>query len=189
MAVRLSILICTMPNRSAMLQRLLDVLKPQLTDDVELNIDCTEDIAIGQKRQDILESAKGEYVAFVDDDDLVSSDYVQQIIQAVTTQPDCVGIRGVIMHFGNWPRLFTHSLECGAWVDTGDEYFRTPNHLNPIKRELALDCGGFSLGMNFGEDLDFSKRVHPFLLSEVMVDSVLYYYLFNKKMVALEGAI
>jgi len=42
-------------------------------------------MTIGAKRNQLLHRAKGDYVAFVDDDDLVSSDYVNKVLSAVST--------------------------------------------------------------------------------------------------------
>ena len=40
---------------------------------------------IGEKRNWLLEQAKGEYVVFVDDDDLVTNNYVQSIMKRMNT--------------------------------------------------------------------------------------------------------
>ena len=40
--------------------------------------------AVGAKRNALLSSARGEYIAFVDDDDAVASDYVQKIVSAIS---------------------------------------------------------------------------------------------------------
>lgn len=72
-----TIMIATVPQRSRELARLLHRLYPQLTDEVELLINGKDLVPIGLKRQAMLCEAKGEYVNFIDDDDLVPKDYVE----------------------------------------------------------------------------------------------------------------
>ena len=39
--------------------------------------------SVGEKRQDLLNLAKGQYLVFIDDDDRISDDYISSIIQAM----------------------------------------------------------------------------------------------------------
>ena len=88
----LSILIPTVVGREHLLERLRSVLNPQLTEDVEvIEQKDNKEISIGKKRQELLEKATGEYVVFIDDDDMISEDYVKSIIKALESEPDCVG--------------------------------------------------------------------------------------------------
>ena len=55
----------------------MSVLAEQLTSEVEVLTELDDGTrSIGEKRNALVESAGGEYVCFVDDDDMVSSDYV-----------------------------------------------------------------------------------------------------------------
>jgi len=177
MALRLSILICSLVSRAPLLERLKSILTPQLTDQVEVlyDIDNGEKI-IGQKRNDLLERAQGDYICFIDDDDTVSNDYVSKILRAIETNPDCCGIEGVMTTNGRNPRRFIHSLRYNSWYEKDGVYYRNPNHLNPIRREIAIQVR-FIL-VNKGEDSDFSKNILPLLKSEVYINSMIYNYLF-----------
>ena len=177
---KLSILICTMPFRAEKLQRLLSVLTPQLNDFVEVKIESDEgQMTIGAKRNKLLNEATGEYVCFVDDDDLVSEDYVVRILQAIESGPDCCGIQGVITFQGQCPRVFIHSKQYTTWHEANEVYFRCPNHLNPVKRSLALETKFPE--SNFGEDKDYSDRLLPKLNSEFFIAGPIYFYLYEKE--------
>ena len=79
--MKLSILICTLKGRDEYLNRVLQVLEPQKTDDVEILIESDErQMTIGQKRNKLLDRAIGDYICYVDDDDLVSVDYIEKIL-------------------------------------------------------------------------------------------------------------
>ena len=110
--MKLSILICHVPERAEKLERLMDVLRPQLNDGVEVLIETdAREMTIGAKRNLLLEKAKGQYVCFVDDDDLVPPYYVAKILEAISKHPDCIGIRGHYIWGERVPALFIHSLE------------------------------------------------------------------------------
>jgi hypothetical protein len=53
-------------------------------------------------------------------------------------------------------------------------YYRCPNHLNPIKREIALQVMFPELSR--GEDRDFSMRVKRLLKKEEYIDGIIYFY-------------
>ncbi|MBU3720736.1 MAG: glycosyltransferase family 2 protein [Burkholderiaceae bacterium] len=170
------ILIPTMLGRAHLLRRLLGVLEPQLVPGVSYLTDDGPG-TIGAKRQRMLEMAAGDYVAFVDDDDMVSGDYVERVWRAVRAGKDCVGITMHVTIDGrpwNPSPVFRHSLRFAgnpAWQ--GQE--RTPHHLCPMRRELALRSR-FSDKM-WGEDYDFALGVLPHLRTEEWSgDEPVYFY-------------
>jgi len=179
---RLSILICSIIERAKLLHRLLVHLKVQMTDAVEVitEIDNCE-MTIGEKRNKLLSRAQGDYVAFIDDDDLVSDDYISKILAAIKTKPDCCSLQGEITHLMG-PKnakkmqtdLFKHSIEYDHWFENNGIYYRCPNHLNAIKRNIALQVG--FTPKNVGEDYDFSTQVFPLLKIEEKITETIYYY-------------
>lgn len=179
MSKRLSILVCSLSSRADKLKRLMDTLTPQLNDLVEVIVKTDNgEIPIGKKRNALIDEATGDYVAFVDDDDLVSSDYVNKILDATDTNPDCCGIQGIITFQGKNPKIFIHSLKYKEWFEQNGIYYRCPNHLNPIKRAIAVQVRFQEV--NFGEDKDFSTRVLPLLKEERFISGVVYHYLYEK---------
>ena len=180
-----SILICSLDSRKDFLDRLLHCLTPQVqySDDVEIIVELDDGtMSIGAKRNKLLKRAKGEYIAFIDDDDLVSSTYVHKVLKALSTKPDCVGIH--LLHFENGhQRGFTyHSLDYKTWYECSETtlgtklYYRNPNHLNPVKRVHALATGFPEISM--GEDKDYSERLLRHLHTEVYIREPLYFYFF-----------
>ena len=62
MSKKFSILVCSVEKRKHFLDRLKSILEPQLTDEVELLVDLDSgQKTIGQKRNDLLEKAQGDY--------------------------------------------------------------------------------------------------------------------------------
>lgn len=173
----LSLLICTIPKRKDLLDRLYAELRSQILicgKLVEILIDGNPG-TIGGKRQKLLEQAQGEYVAFVDDDDMVSSDYLSSILNALESKPDVVGFMGWITTNGKNKTNFKISKDCG-YKTTARGYERFNNHLSPIKREIALQIGYKDI--SFQEDYDYAVRLtnSGLIKTERFIAKALYYY-------------
>jgi glycosyltransferase involved in cell wall biosynthesis len=163
--MKLEILIPTMPSRAAVLEKLLSVLRPQLKSCVRITTDDGPG-TVGIKRQRMIEAAQGDYVAFVDDDDMVAPDYVDRILACLKTDPDVVGITMHVTIGGENYRpspIFRHSLrfrENHHWQG----HNRTPHHLCPVKRQVALKSR--FPDMMWGEDYNYALGLLPHLQTE-----------------------
>lgn len=176
--IKLSILICTVPNRKKELDRLLKVLEVQMVPEVEvLTFSDNFEWSIGEKRNELVKDASGEYVAFIDDDDLVSYDYISSILKATKDNPDVIGITGIITTNGKNPKKFIHSATVKEWCEKDGIYYRCPNHLNPVKRSLAIQVPFPS--KCYGEDKDYSLKLLPLLNTEIEINHPIYFYLFD----------
>lgn len=174
---------CSIHARDAFLARLRACLAPQLTDEVELLIETDAgELSIGAKRNRLVLRAQGKYVAFIDDDDLVSDDYVARILEAAKQDSDAIGFRVKRLVNGIQVGEAVHSLENTRYeqrtlADGSRLYLRPPNHLNPIRRSIAFQVP--FMPANFGEDRDYAERVRPLLKSEHFIDAQLYMYLYR----------
>jgi glycosyltransferase involved in cell wall biosynthesis len=140
-----SILIPTLEDRKIQfLDPLMAMLSLQLVSHqgvVEVCLDSDKgEKTIGEKRNTLLKNAQGKYSAFIDDDDMVSDTYVDDIVHALTYRDDvdCVGFYGHVFFQDEFAGNMIHSTMCLDWTEEAGVYFRPPNHLNPIRRELAL---------------------------------------------------
>ena len=173
---RLSILICTLPKRSVFLHRLRSVLDQQMRGQpVELLLDDRpKPVSTGIKRNALLDRARGDYIAFVDDDDLVSPTYVRDVLAALKGNPDCAELRGIITFDGTNPKPFVHTVHCDHWHERDGTYYRMANHLNAVKRDLAVKARFPEI--SFGEDHEFSKRLQPMIKTMGECKRTLYFY-------------
>lgn len=134
-------------------------------------------ITVGEKRQAILDRARGRFVTFVDGGDWIAHDYVRRIVAAIWASPDvdCVGLRGAMTVFDR-VEVFDASLRSAVIGEIAQDgvRLRAPHHRTPIRREIALHAG--FPAVNFGEDLAYAERVRPHLRTEVHAgDGVLYH--------------
>ncbi len=178
--IKLSILIPTTESRREMFGNLMLHLNNIITDEIEIISICdNKEMSIGAKRQKQLEMAKGEYVTSIDSDDWVPSYYIDRILGAIKTKPDCIGF--LINCKGTPGVTASASNKWNAWGDNvgGFDYVRTIYHKNPIKRSIALQIGYKDL--RFAEDHDYSLRLKQsgLLQSEEFINEVMYEYRFQ----------
>ena len=182
--VKLSILIATISSRKQMFEQLVkDVwYKPLEQGDicekeVELLFDDDDVANIGIKRQRLLARAQGQFVVFIDDDDTVNINYASILLNAINSHPDvdCFGINGLISVDGKAEKQWMISKQFKNWYEQNGVYYRTPNHISPIRRWIALQ-NGFP-PVQTGEDHAYSMGCLPWLKNEhIIKDKVMYYY-------------
>lgn len=186
----LSILICTMPSRKQMFDKLYLKLQSQINEisygssNIEILHDDDMSINIGAKRNRLLEKSKGYFVVFIDDDDDVFDGYVPIIYSAIKNNKniDCIAFNGVITFAGDNQREWFISKDYKRWYEENGVYFRTPNHISPIKRSIAIKVKFPEI--SHGEDYVYSMQIYPHLKKEYKIkeDIVMYYYRYSNKL-------
>jgi glycosyltransferase involved in cell wall biosynthesis len=180
----LSVLVCTLDRRRGQFEALRAKLAAQAVAVEEARgrrvevLHESDDGAmpIGAKRNVLLRRARGDYVCFVDDDDDVDDEYLSLLVDAcLRGAPDCVGIAGRVKDGGKW-REFTHSLKHARYWDDNRGYYRPPNHLNPVRRAIAVRYP--FKATDWAEDYDWAMHLAEdgALRTEVMVEKPLYFY-------------
>jgi glycosyltransferase involved in cell wall biosynthesis len=178
----LSILIPTLPARIDKLSMLIQRLNKQvidfgLIDRVQILTLCdTKEYSVGVKRNKLLELSTGRYVCFIDDDDQISDTYLFEIIRAIQSNADVITFCGEYVE-NNLPQYFSISRVHKNDFTDGNNLYRLPNHLCPVKREIALQS--LFTDKNYGEDSDYANRINTLIQSEYHIQEKLYYYIYN----------
>ena len=173
----LSILTPAVPSRMAQLERLYEELVWQIGGlAVEhLTLLDNKQRTVGEKRDALLRAARGQYVAYVDDDDWISRDYVAELVKAAKEGPDVItflqeatvnGVTAEVEHrLGNPNESFPGNgrIKRNAWHTCG------------WKRSLAIQS--HFPASSFGEDWAFAAPLCAIPgLREVHIPTVLHYY-------------
>ena len=118
-----------------------------------------------------LREAKGEYIAFIDSDDLVSEDYIKQIFEAMETDPDTIYL--------SWKSM---NSQWGKTLSSDDDEFGKYNRCvwNRVFKRSYIDGLFFDENMQIAEDDDFLNRL-PVPKSKKCIKNVVYYYRQNRK--------
>ena len=150
--------------------------------------------SISEKRNDLLIAARGKYIAFLDDDDAVSKDYMSKILQAIDTHDgvDCIS-------FNQWCSLDGEPMDVEfgignphgqLWRD--EEGFlgnikRPPYHMCLWRRDLAITEDFRPMYGSNGqssEDIDWLMRLYPKIQTEHHIPDALHGYIYNSKTTA-----
>jgi hypothetical protein len=175
--LKLSICILTLPDRLSHLHNLLTLLYKQpvhLLRQCEILIVADyKHYTIGEKRNQLLGSAKGEYITFVDDDDDITEDFLSEIFIGINQGVDAIGIAGMYAPVVGNHKPFKCSKDY-KWEEKPDAYYRSIQHICPIKTSIARLVKYPEI--NFTEDKIFSDRVQPYIKSNYVSEKIIYIY-------------
>lgn len=134
---------------------------------------------VGEKRDALLRASRGRYVAFVDDDDWISPDYVQSLLGAARANPDLITF---------WQDATWNDLKSQVRFGLGNpnEQFnpggitkRNAWHICAWKRSLAIQSQFPS--SNYGEDWAWAAPLCAIPdLREAHVEKVLHHYIHHQ---------
>ena len=160
MSILWTIGILHLPKRAECYNKLIAELNKQIAannaqDKIEIVTETDNgENSVGKKRNAVLDKAKGEYVCFIDDDDMVTPIYISKTLKALESKPDVVELVG---YLPKYDLPFIHNLNCGGHFKKDGIQFRTPNHLNTIKTEIARQVRYPEI--SHGQDQDYSHRL------------------------------
>jgi glycosyltransferase involved in cell wall biosynthesis len=193
--VKFSVLILSILSRSQSLFQLVEKLQYQAVtsgqqDSLEILVLLdNKSKSIAEKRNDLLAVARGRYVAFLDDDDRVSDDYVVEILQAIDlhTDVDCIS-------FNQWCSINGESMNVSFGIgNPHGQLWRTPSgqlgdikrppyHMCIWRRQIAQSEAFRSVYTGSGqssEDIDWLMRLYPKVHTEHHINAVLHKYLYD----------
>ena len=186
--LKLTICICSMPQRSRTLVALLeDLTKQRRIDEVQIlvNMDAGQQQR-GVKRNYMIFNALGEYIVHIDDDDAVHVDYVGKILDAIDANPgvDAIVLRGVRidLHANHDALLFDYRVMLGdVAVTEGEVLWRSPGHLCPVRHDIVQ---AHPFPEIEPEDLLWVAAIAPHIKTIARAGhegEVLYHYLWDSK--------
>lgn len=196
--IKLSVLILSIPSRIKSLTAALKQLQEQA--DATGQSKSIEILAfldnrsqtISEKRNVLLAAARGQYLAFLDDDDAISKEYISKILEAIDKNSgvDCItfdqwcSIDGepmtVSFGIGN-PHSGLYRDAEGFLIDIK----RPPYHMCVWKASVAQSESFRPMiganGQSYGEDLDWLMRLYPKVQTEHHIQDELHGYIYNSK--------
>ena len=185
--IKWSILITTLESRKASFEIIFKQLQDQikaanLPDQIEIVVyRDNRELPVGAKRNILLETARGEYVSSVDDDDLVSENYITKVYNNLLQNPDCVSLEGIMTFCDAQPTKFIHAKKYLEYSSGPNLLLRPPTHLDVIKTSIAKQFK-FSDHKNWQEDREWALKISAAgaIKTEIHIDSEpLYFYKFD----------
>lgn len=182
----LSILIPTVPQRINFFTELTNELNDQIIKENAVNVveiisdnSPVGEKTTGQKRNDLIKSAKGEYVWFIDDDDMIMQHAIKHVLNALKQKPDALAINGIITTDGRDMKRWYISKDyeyISDWTNGYEVFYRPTNHITPTKREIAQSIK-YEDKSNF-EDYAYCMELKRLGLikTEIEIKELLYHY-------------
>lgn len=178
--VKLSLLIPTLPGRLlAAYTKLLGPLQEQVegkaVELLYLGDNCQR--SVGDKRNALLQMSRGEFLAFIDDDDQVAPDYVDAILAAIAEDPQVDLV--TFDHLCHLPAQTVHCrysldhLEASHYDGEGN-WTGAPPHTACWRSSIAKEEVFRSI--DAGEDADWARRVASRVRTHTNLERVLYHY-------------
>jgi len=178
--VKLSILICSVDTieRKESLNKLIHELNHQVWSNyaeeiVEIIVEKDNgELSVGGKINVLIDKAQGEYICFIDDDDFISSNYLNTILQNLTKDILLIRIEHLIQG------VKTTTIQPSLYIDNlvTNELIYCVNHLHlcPHKRLISKQIKFKEL--NFSEDIDYSQRIISAINCYDLITEALYIY-------------
>lgn len=135
--------------------------------------------SIGAKRQALLNLAQGEYIAFMDDDDKPSDNYIDQIMNVklskdidVITFNQHVSINGEL-----YPLTFRFGHEVNEEPNK-DGFARPPWHVCFWRRDVVQHCT--FPNSNYGEDWAWAEQANKCAKTSYHIDEFMMTYVYDE---------
>jgi len=194
--IKFSILILSIPSRFESLKAAVTHLQEQADatgqgKSVEILVLLdNRSKSISEKRNDLLQMARGKYIAFLDDDDAVSKDYMSKILTAIDENDvDCIS-------FNQWCSINGEPMDVEfgignphgqLWRDEDGflgDIKRPPYHMCLWRREIAQsEAFNPVYGANgqSSEDIDWLMRLYPKIQTEHHIEDALHGYIYSSQ--------
>lgn len=181
----LSILIPTVPERNSQCLALVEKLQAQQGAEYceFLYFGDNRKRSIGHKRNALLQSARGKYAAFCDDDDTVADHYIPTLVGIADRESvDVISFRQSAIWDGHKSTvIFSIHNQDGPFIPDG-ETLRFPWHVCAWRTDLAQQ--GVFLNVNWGEDAAWVAQMKTLARNEAHVKDILHFYEHNEKSLA-----
>lgn len=183
--MKLSILICTVVGRETSCEKIINELVNQISKNnlhgqVEILVEIDDcKITVGTKRNILKNKASGEYICFIDDDDMVSEDYLSEIFLAIESNPEIITFQVQRYKNGNLDEVYIPNIHIGNLKSGNITFMRNLLHLCPHKKHL-VDKISFP-DKNFAEDFEYSMALANLSPKDCRIDKNLYLYYFSEK--------
>lgn len=177
--IHLSILIPTIPPRlSSDYSELLVALTSQVGNrkDIEIISLCDNFIwSVGEKRNKLLSIASGAFICFLDDDDMVSGDYVDELVSAIMENPEA---QLISFNVKMWAQRLVEYDTLQEKIPDGYIHMNTDAaHIYAWRRSFIKDTKFEKV--SFGEDNKWAHALLEKKPNTYHIDKFIYEYKFD----------
>lgn len=172
-------------NTKKYTDELLDVLKAQITGETEvlliddgseepyiseypwLTIMWIKHGGVSKARNAGLNIAIGDYIAFIDSDDIVSKDYVKNILERIEKDPDYIDL--------SWKSLTPEGMQFNCRA-TSTQRLINPSVCTRIFKRSFIGGLRFNEDKDIGEDEEFTRKLNINRGKRAFITPYMYFY-------------
>lgn len=130
--------------------------------------------SIGAKRQALVDISRGEYIAFVDDDDDITDCCLGELLHAIKTGADVITFQQRAIYNGQESTVVFKLGQGDGPFTPGGETLRDAWHVCAWRRELVADC--VFPESNYGEDRVWAMQARQWAKTTVHIPKILHTY-------------
>lgn len=163
---------------------LLDFIARQLADNA-VRLIYTEVKGVSNARNVGIESSTGDYITFIDDDDVVSPNYLEELCKVST--PDCVGCSNSMSFTEDTEHLKSNfiSLHYSNCLDKPYTQYRYRGFLSPpvmkLMHKSIIGDTRFDTKLTHSEDSVFCFELAAKIKRMQLADSSCIYYIYERQ--------
>lgn len=187
--IQLSILIPSIPEREELFSSLTDELFHQKNQcmylhpglgDVEICADRDSSFlnggpSIGEKRNRLVKSASGKYLAFLDDDEDIAPNYIESLLRLCLQDQDICTFRAMTKLQNFWALVDMRLMyKVNDQISPDYTVRRPPWHICPVRSVYAKSFEFKDI--NNAEDFEWMERVLSCCTTEAHTDQILFCY-------------
>ena len=177
-------------NAEPYLSELLDCLSKQVTPETEVivvddgskmpvktvhkfvNVVRKKNGGCASARNVGIENTTGEYISFLDADDLVADDFVKQVLNTIRSNPDVIEL--------SWKSLTTQGVQHDNKLNSINDHLRNPSVCTRVFRRAFIGDTRFNEKKDSTEDEDFSRKIgyltSDFKGKRAIISDYMYFY-------------
>ena len=176
--MKLSILIASIPKRIERAEKLFAKFEHQIMDryrTVEvLMFRDNYERSIGAKRNALLKIANGDFIIYIDDDDDVTDDFIEQCLKGIETGKDLIVFKHEAWINGKKYIIDIDKDNPNEQISDNETVRRKPLHSNLWKRELVKNIAFPDI--MYGEDYKWAAKALKEIRTQHKIDKVLHIY-------------
>lgn len=119
-----------------------------------------------------IENTTGEYISFIDADDIVSDQFVQSVLHTITTRPDVIEL--------SWKSLSTQGTQHDYKLNSINDHLKNPSVCTRVFRREFIGDVRFNEKKDSTEDEDFSRKIgyltSDFKGNRAIISDYMYFY-------------
>ena len=181
-----SILIAAIPSRMDDLKNIIAILENQIRESgLEKEVEIlalldNRNRTVGSKRQALLDISEGKFIAYLDDDDQISKNYIKEIVDAIKkhSNVDVISFNQQTRINDDPPNIVYFGLQY-----TNTEYFpgtpvyRKPFHMCAWNASIAKKVKFKNISLT--EDWSWIEELCKISTKEHHIDKILHCYIYN----------